>query len=383
MPVIGLTAAAAGFVTTPAVSAEWTLAPNGSVFTLDQQNPNLVPGGKDDSVGYGGQASLDVKRRTERLSLDLQSSYGVHRYRRDDNLDRDEANIDLAGSWQGERVDWSGSLGAARDTTLTSELGTTGLTQGNSRHESYDFSIGPNWQASERVTVGARAGLNASRYPGLENSELVDYDQSNASVYVSYLYSDRLSLTLSGAAGRLSSKGSSGDDTRNANATIAARYALATKWSLQASVGPSLAESQGERQRGLVYGLSVSRAFERAALSIDASRSQEPAGRGLLTELQRVGVASSTQLTERLSATASVGLTKRTNAIRTFDVNLDEVKYGRADFSLGWRVSSTWQLGFSVGGTDQRRDTIFRDTQSARGYDARLALSWNGNPYVH
>ena len=384
VPVIGLTAAAASMITATSVAAEWTVTPSGSAFTLGQQNPNFVPDGKDDSLAFGGNAALQVRRRTERLSLDLQSTYGAYRYRRDDNLDRDDASLGLSGLWQGERMAWSGTARATRDTTLTSELGTTGLTQGNSRHESYDLSFGPSWQPSERVIAGVSAGYDASRYPGAAAAGLVDYAQGSASGYVSYTYSERLTLTFAGAAGRLSNKGAA-DDTTNTNVTVAARYALGEKWSTEASVGPSLVESGGQRERGYVYGLSASRAFERATFSINASRSQEPAGRGLLTELQRVGAAFSTQLTERLSVSTTAAVTHRRNALQAFGLNLDDVKYTRGELALGWRANANWQLGFVVGGTNQRRATFFGfgEPERARGYDARLALSWNGNPYVH
>jgi hypothetical protein len=379
--VLGLTAAA-GIATSPAMAgAEWQFTPAGQLFTLAQQNARLESDNDDTSASLGTQASIEVSRKTERLDLGLRTSFSGYRYRNDDGLDRDEFSTAFSLGWLGERIDWSGAAGATRDTTLTSELGTTGLTQGNQRHENYYASFGPSLQVSERVTAGGRLGMQADRYPDPDPA-LVDFSQKTGSIYVAYAYSERFTLTLAGFAGRLESDGP-GDRTSNESVTLQAGYVWGPLLTMQFSVGPSRAKAQGRRENGLVYSASIARGLENGSLSLTAGRSQSPAGRGVLTELEDVRLAYGKQFSERLSGSANVGMTRRTNAIGALRVDLDDVRYRHANLEIGWRLSPNWVLGLAIGGTDQRRSSVFADSADARGYDARLSLGWRGNSHVY
>jgi hypothetical protein len=103
----------------------------------------------------------------------------------------------------------------------------------------------------------------------------------------------------------------------------------------------------------------------------------------LLTEVDEAAFTFAMQITERLSATAATTYTKRRNVLRMFGIDLERVSYARADLGLAWRVSPNWRVNFNVGaGLQQIGSAFFNDELTGRGYDARLGLSWNGDPYV-
>ena len=88
-------------------------------------------------------------------------------------------------------------------------------------------------------------------------------------------------------------------------------------------------------------------------------------------------------MTERLSASASASLSRRRNLLRQFDIDLERVRYTRADLGLTWQMSTNWRFSFSTGYATQQIGSVFlRDDLLGRGYDAHLSLGWNGDPHV-
>jgi len=223
--------------------------------------------------------------------------------------------------------------------------------------------------------------VQASRYPeqrsGLQSSR---YD--TASLGTSYVMTERLVVSLYGTAARLHAE-ERGQDTKNQSASLQAKYVWSPQSSISASIGQSWVRSGTETNRGLLYSFAASHAFETSTIAFSMSRRESPSGLALLTEADETHLDFSTQLTERLSANASASYSKRRNVLRIFDVDLQRVRYSRADLGLSWRMSSTWRLGASVGAARQQVGSVFLiDDLTARGYDAHLGFSWNGDPYV-
>jgi hypothetical protein len=383
-PLLQVAAVTAGLASSSAHAAEWTLAPSGMLSTRVQQNPYLSSAEEEEkemSTGLGVRAALDVLRRTERLSVAIKPVLATYRFPDDSGLDRNELNLQTSLNWLGEKVSWLGNAGATRDTTLTSELGSTGLTQGNLRHESYVASFGPAWQVSERMQAHSTFSSQAHRYDGRENSGLENYLYSRVFASVSYVLSDRTSVSVSGAAGKISRDGI-GEDSENASVSVQARHAWSTRWSMGAEIGPSWVRAEQGREQGLLYGADLSLAFEKSSLSLSVNRSQAPSGRAVLTELEQANLGFNTQITERLAGSVTAGFTRRRNAVRELDLEFERVRYSRVEVSLSWRATPNWLIGASLGNRVQEVGSAFTDDATGRGYEALLTLSWTGDPYV-
>ena len=383
-PLLRVAAVTAGLASTSAHAAEWMFTPSSELFTRTQQNPHLSADKKEEkevSTGVGVQASVALQGRTERLIVAVQPLVTTYRYPDKTDLDRNEAHLTLSLNWLGEKVSWLGTAAAAHDTTLTSELGNTGQTQGNFRHESYNLTFGPTWRVNERMQARSSLGVEESRYPGSAGSSLSDYRYSSAVAGTSYGLTDRATLTLQGSAGRLESKGAD-SVTDNASLSLQARYVWSPVLSFGAGFGPSWVRTDAGKQQGLLYSADITRTFETAALSLSASRKQSPSGLAYLTEVDEATLAFSAQITERLTGTASAGITRRQNVLRDFNLDLTRVRYTRAELGVSWHLASNWHLGASLGNAVQQVGSDFFDGSTGRGYDARLSLSWSGNPHV-
>ncbi|MEJ1964412.1 MAG: hypothetical protein WDO56_23860 [Gammaproteobacteria bacterium] len=383
-PLLQMAAVTAGLASASASAAEWVFAPAAEMSEQTQQNPQLSPdkSHEDDlSTSLGTQASLSVVRRTERLTLSLEPVIRAYRFRDEKGLDRNEGQVDFSMNWLGEKVTWSGSASGARDTTLTSELGNTGLTQGNRLHEAYNLTFGPTWALSDRLFARTAINLSANRYPGGEATLLEDYLYNTALASLSYTLNDRASLSAVASAGRLDSEGPGGI-TDNASANLQLRYAWSSVLSFGIGAGPSIARTREGKQNGLLYNADLTRVFEKSALSLSISRRQAPSGFAVLTQVEDATLAFNAQLTERLTATASAGITRRQNVLREFNLDLSKVRYTHADVGVSWFLASNWRLGASFGGAVQETGSDFYNDLTARGYTARVSLSWNGNPHV-
>ena len=383
-PLLPLAAVTAGLASGSALAAEWTFTPSADFLTQSQQNPGLSANEDskhDVSNGVGATATLGVQRRTERTTLSLSPVVRAYRYSNNSNLDRDEGQLNLSYDWLGETVSWNAGANAARDTTLTSELGTTGLTQGNLRHESWNVSVGPTWALSERWQLQSTLETNASRYPDQQEG-LSNYRYSTALVSTTYTVNEQIAVSLYGTAGKLEAQGNGGN-TDNQSANIRLQYAWSLLTSFGASIGRSWVTSGGARRQGLLYSVTASHAFEKSSLGFSVSRRQSPSGAALLTEADEASLSFATQFTERLSATVGASYSKRRNVLSRFDIDLERVRYSHADVGLSWRMAPNWKVDLSAGTAIQQvGSAFFNDELTGRGYNVRLGLSWNGDPYV-
>jgi len=369
-------------VSAHAVAAEWSLAPSGQVYSQAEQNPRFGDDDKEIVTAIGARASLQMQRRTEHLLISVQPTVGMQRYQQDTDLDRNNQDIQSKFNWQGEHVSWRGSASAARDTTLTSELGTTGFTQVNQRHESIDASMGPVWQLSERLATGATAAWERNRYPARDNSPLVGSRYSRLSTFLSYTLDERTSLTFSGSVARLDSYGPRPQtDTRSVR--LQWSRVLSPYWTTSLAAGPSWARTEhGSSERGLLYSAEIARILEHASLSLSVSRGQSPSGFGLLTNVEEAAFAFSQQFSERLSGSVTIGASRRTDVLPALRADLREVRYGRADVSVAWRLNPRWQLSGGVAHTVQQAGLDAFGYDTARGYQVRLAIGWYGDAHV-
>jgi hypothetical protein len=384
-PLLRVAAVTAGLASGATHAAEWMVTPSVSASAQTQSNPFLQPDEKskdDTSTGLATTAAFALTRESERLSLSLQPNFAFYRYPDKDQLDRNEQRLNSSASWRGETSTWSGTLGVARDTTLTSELGNTGITQGNQRHEFHDLQLGPTWQLTERWSAQASAGTSVNRYPGAASAFLEDYRYDSVGFGMTYVLSERAGVSLTGSAGRLHNL-EQGDDSKNASVMLNAQYAWSPVWNISLGVGPSLVRLDDTNEHGLVYRASLSRGFERSSLALAATRSQQPSGSAIITNIEQASLAFSTALAERVSGSLNASYSRRSNVFRAFNVDINRVAYTRLEAALSWRVSPSWQVGAGVGDSIQKTGSFFFDDRTGRGYDARLSVSWNGKPHVH
>lgn len=362
------------FCTSAASAAEWLITPNARVAADYADNPRMLHEGGESSAGAVGELSASIKRRTPRTDLSLQPRLRSSRYREDESLDSDYQFFDAAFSYRTQRVDWAASAGFTRDSTLTSELGSTGLVQVNRTHEGIRVSAGPTVTLTERTTAGAQAYWLNNHYLDAEFTGLTDYDYGSLSVFSTYALSEKGQLTITAQSGELRVPSRSGANQQDSMLRLGWRYQPFSLWTLEASAGPSYVKSDFSSNDGAVYMLEVVRRAERWTFNASASQDVAPTGRGELTRRERIGIGLTSSITQYLSAGITLAGIRNEDLLSAPGTLADDVRYGRVDLQTNWRFAEDWSLSFAVGAATQ---SYASRPQSAENYRASLGIVWN------
>jgi opacity protein-like surface antigen len=376
---LALCSASAVLCARQASAADWQVVPSMSVGTSYAENPRLLAGGDSSSSGTVGEIKASLRRLTERSELTLRPRFAGARYSDDESLDNDDQFINGGYRWVGERSEWNMDLGFTRDTTLTSELGSTGLVESNRRHEAGTFSASPKVMFTERVSGGLQMYLVDNRYLDAELTGLVDYRYTALSLFSMVTLTDAGSaLSITAQGGRLTTEGLFGQETRDGTLRLGWSFQPWLLWTASLSAGPSTVETDAASDTGIVFDGEIKRQGDRWSLTANAGRSQSPTGRGVLTRRDEVRLTFARSLTERLSANIVARWSQAEDLLpqqgRTVRYQVDYASFG---LGANWRLSRDWSVALQLFGNTQDYELA---TERANGYRASLSIVWNGQP---
>ncbi len=325
-------------------------------------------------------ATLDLLRRTELLTLDLDAHASSHRYNNDAGLDRDDQQVAVSLSRLGETYALRGDGSITRDTTATSELGTTGLTRFNQRHRARSLSLAPQWQLSERLSTSFTWGGRTALTQRDEATGLSDYSYLLAGLNTSYDLSEKTSGSLSISAGRLNSALYT-FYTDNLDVQLQLQHVWSARWKGSIAAGPSRVRTDGRVSSGSIFSSSLTYQAERASFDTSLSRSIAPTGSGLQSRRDQLTLHANVRLFEHLTADASVAVVRSKELVPSFSFTVSDVRYSRAELSLSWALAPDWNLGVAAGRSEQRSVGLSSDLVgrgNRRQDDAVLATPGSG-----
>jgi hypothetical protein len=360
-------------VTGASHAAEWLIAPSMRVATVYTDNPRLLEEGGTSSAGAIADLSARLQRRTERLDLELQPRWYSARARDDETLNTDDQYLDARINYLTERSQWSGSMGFARDTTLTSEAGSTGLIQSNRRHESITVSGGPTWMLTERVDFSMQGYVLDSHYVDPGNTGLVDYQYRLASLGGGVAATERSTVRLTLQGGELVVPDFD-TRTRDGSARLAWEFKSGGLWTTTLSAGPAYVDAEFGHDTGPVFDVDAERRGERWTFGAHAGRGLTPTGRGVLTKRDRAVLSFNRQFTQNVSAGTTLQWIRNQNLQQQPGIAFDDVDYLRVDLNLNWRLGEHWSFALSMGGASQSYD----NQNDADSYRASVGIVWNG-----
>ncbi|MFC4308000.1 hypothetical protein ACFPN2_02800 [Steroidobacter flavus] len=376
---LALCSASAALLAQQASAAEWRVLPSAFVGTSYADNPRLRVNDTSSASGASGELKASLQRVTERSELTLLPRLVAARYSDDESLDTNDQFVTGSYRWMGERSEWNMQLGLTRDTTLTSELGSTGLVDSNRRHEETSFSFSPRVMFTERVSGGFQMFQVDNHYVDTEVTGLTDYRYSAVSVFSQIVLTDAGSaLTVTAQAGRLTTAGFFGSETRDGTLKLGWTFQPWMLWTASLSAGPSTVETAIANDTGWVFDGEIKRLGDRWSLTANASRNQSPTGRGVLTRRDEARLTFNRTITERLSATvgaryvSSQDLLPQRNGVRTYQVD-----YAQLNLSANWRLARDWSVSLQLTGNTQDFELA---AERANGYRASFNVVWNGQP---
>jgi hypothetical protein len=268
-------------------------------------------------------------------------------------------------------------ISGSRDTTLTSEVGSTGLTETNRRHNGLQAGWAPEYQATEQVHFGAQFSAQGNRYLDAAQTSLLDYDYGSAAANASYAVTPLASLQLQLSGGRLQVPGQPLRTTKNYAATLGYTRQLGPLWLLDAYIGPSWIQTRtlAGASRGEVYALDATRTSERGTLSLKLHQEVTPNGFGVLSRTQQGTLTMRHSATEHLSFGIAGRWSRTRNLLPLFGFELSRLAYNDFTASADWAPAATWYLSLSVGHGQQG---YLNAPQPARRTHAALAFVWTG-----
>jgi hypothetical protein len=361
----------AAFTPAMAAAADWSVESAAQVYALVESNPQLSVGEKHGSQAGVADVSLDLQRRTQLLDLSLNTRASAHRYGGDAGLDREDQRLVLTLSHRGETYSLGGSASYTRDTTLTSELGTTGNTGFNQRHRARGLSLAPSWQLTERLTTSASMGWQDSTYAGGGSNGLSGYSYKFAGFSAGFDVSELATASLQVKAGRLDSA-LYAFSTDNIGIRLQLDRTWSPRWSTSIAGGPSRVRMEGRESGGSLFSASVTRQSQRLALSLSLGRDNAPNGSGLLSRRDDVSLNANLALREHVSATAGFSMIRSTDLLPEAGFTISDVRYSRVDVSLSWSFARDWSLAVGAGRSEQK----MLGGAPGRNMDGRMVLAW-------
>lgn len=359
--------------TTPSHAASWSFTPHAALNVGHDDNVRLSADASESSTAVLQLDSI-LKRASDRFEFSLAPQLTLARYDREAVLDRNDASVNTSLVRRRERSQWLLSGQYIRDTTLTSELGTTGFVDANATHESMQLAVAPTAQITERWSASLQAATMRHRYESDgESAGLVDYDYNSVLTKSSYSTNEYSALSLDVSWGRLAvPQNRTATEVNNYAANVSWQSAWNERWKLNLAVGPTRVESASFSDNGIGYSANLDRRSEQTTWQLSWSRDVTPNGRGVLSKRERADLSLSTQISERFSTSVSTQWIRSQDFLPSLALRSARVRYFFVSSALTWRVTPTVGISTSIGWTEQTAAT------AAEAYRASIGIVWNG-----
>ncbi|WP_040854707.1 hypothetical protein [Thiorhodovibrio frisius] len=177
-----------------ASAQDWYLQPKASVDSFYDDNVRLTTIDAQSSVGAVARAEVKLGRRTEAGEVAINGGVSSHRYDAVSELNNTDGFLGLSSAYQLERSRFGLSTLIEYDSTLTSEVETSGYVQTNKRRTR--LFVAPSWSysLSNRASLGVGASYTDVSYQDVGQIPLYNYRMTGGSLEGIYLWSERAQL---------------------------------------------------------------------------------------------------------------------------------------------------------------------------------------------
>jgi hypothetical protein len=354
-------------------AADWSETLEASASAAAVTNPQLQPGSNlaDQSALLTVDGS--TTRRTERGQLSVTPRFSITRYRRETGLDIDTGSIDFTSLEKLERGQWTFAGQALTDSTVTSELGLTGITNVNRRHDLGSVSTGYQYFSTERLAWQLQGTWAVTRYSDAARFGLTDYRYGSVQFGPTWSFSERLQGSLNIQTDRVNSQ--SRTTQRDYSVNMQLKRNLSERYAWRATVGATRVVDSGSAGSGTssLLELGASRQGERIQWDVSVKRSIAPIGLGLLAREDQAALGIVAGTSERSTLNLSFNVIRADPVIffrylvysgASWEQLSAEWKY---NFSPNWSVSAAYLQARARSGNLQ---------EWANGNQARLAILW-------
>lgn len=362
-------------------AADWSQTLEASVNAAYDTNPQLLAGSS--IADRSAQLNVDgaATAATERGQLTITPRFSITRYDRETDLDIETAALGLAYQENLERGQWTLGASAVTDSTVTSELGLTGITEINRRHEAASATFGYQYLATERLAWQMQGSWQDTRYSDAAQFGLTNYQYGSLQFGPAWNFTDRLVGTLTLQTDQVSPQGATGE--KDYSASLQLKRKLSEQYSWRVSAGATRVDTVGGTSpTSTVFEVGASRQTERLQWDIAVRRSVLPIGLGLLAREDQAALQLSASTTEHSTLSVSLNIIRTDPVSVVFYLNplisLNYLVYAGASFgavNAEWRYnfSPHWALSLAYVESRARNYDV---PQWANGNQGRLGIVW-------
>lgn len=357
----------------PANSAEWSAQPAVRVTVENDSNRrlDLEP---VETQGLSVVASIALARSIANAQVALTPRFVLNRFAGSEReLDSNDFGVDTRFARAGERWETSVRASGARDSTLTTELTDTGITNGRARRETLSADVLASYSLGERSQAQVQAASSRVEFDRAEGTGLVPYDYHSAALGYVWQINESSDVVVQAYAGRLDVAATGRrDDTRGARVYL--RRKASDRLRFELNVGLSETQSGAQAEQSHVFGVRGTWTGELTTLDWSLTRDVEPSALGRLVDADSMTASFDRRLSPRLSVFANARYVRREDLL--FGVFAEERKYTNYSVGGAWRLTESTRIELAAARSQQSFDLLDR---TADGTRVAATLQWSPN----
>jgi opacity protein-like surface antigen len=351
--------------TLPAGAAEWSVEPSVSASTSFSDNVRFLDRATsadliNSNIILSVSPALQFGHETEVRNVKGKVRIAANRFNKDNELNSNDAFIDIAWRERGERSEFSFVSNSTYDSTLATLLQDVG--NPTLRKQRQKISINPNYTYNLDANLALSMGYRFEDvgFKDAQKTSLVDYRSNELLPSLRYKLDERTEIELNTKLWQLITLP---DNLQIPRSTFKTRLLgggynkkidESSSWSAGAGIynigedTTSIAVNTPGIQTthsGVTAALKYQRSTEYGNVNTILAREINPSGENTLLLTNRLGVDFSQGLTPYLTGLASVGYYKN----KVIGGNIDKnVQYFRLSPSLSWKPAREWQIDGGV-----------------------------------
>ncbi len=352
-------------------AADWLYTPQLALQTLHNSNPYMLHEKVRSVTIHRLDLSLPLIAESTLTMLKLEPQLHVIRNPGWSDLDRNEYAIKLDGSRAMKFGNYGFRGDYTEDTTLTSELLDTGYVGVKKSRNVWSLSPYLNLELSPSSSMMMTLKYRDQRYKNAAATPLVGYEYVQMNTEITHELDSRDVVRCGVDSSRLRSGLVTSEDvggycllSREMSPRLHGSLTLGGHRSTV-----SVDNGQSQSRNGSLAALSLDYESEGVRWGLRGKRSIEPSGYGLLVQTDQLAVTAAYEISERLSANASIASNRyvMTTSLSTFSYQIPDRNYD----VLQWRVVWQWLPELTLsGGIDHGRQRYSNQS----GYAASTTL---------
>ena len=259
----------------PATAERWRLEPRVNLETGYDDNIALSVDDARSSFLARLDARLNAGRSTENSDLGVYARIGRTSYPTESDLDNTRGEAVLDFGYRLERHRFGLAAGVDSQSTLYSEVATTGLVQVNRQRNSWTLDGDWSYRPTERSSVDVVVGYLDVSYDVPQDRivrEFTDYQVATIDLSGTFGLTERLGLVGRVNYGRYEAREALTDQYDNVGVFFGGNYAISERSSLQAQAGLRRTDRRGSSQAGAMSQRAVPDPSTPCATSGDSKR---------------------------------------------------------------------------------------------------------------